>query len=241
MFRILFGGGTSMSRDKLAALTTLALAIALWAAGQTLAGHGGGGGGGHGGGGHGGYGGGFGGYGGYGGYGRGWGYGGFYGGYGFGYGLGLGFDPGCYYGYPGYGYGYGGDYPGLLVSPVYPVGGVPPVAAASAAPPPQGLAAAPPSPPQGADNRAHIHVVVPTGALVWFEGAVTTQTGAERNFVSPELSSDGICVYEIKARWTQSGQPVERTLEVKVQRNKMSVADFHALPPPREVAASLGK
>jgi uncharacterized protein (TIGR03000 family) len=230
-------------------------------------GGGGGGGGGHGGGyggygggygGHGGYGEGYGGYGyggsgygrgfgeGFGGYGRGYGgygYGGYgYGGYGYGSGLGFwpGLYPGGYYGYTGYGHGYGGAYPDVLVAPVYVTGSAPAVPAVpGAALPPQDPAApAPPPPPaQGADNRAYIHVLVPADALLWFEGQATTQTGPVRDFASPELPSDKIYDYEIKARWTQNGQPLERTLLVKVQRNKTAVADFHALPPPGGVAA----
>ena len=172
---------------------------------------------------------------GYGGYG----FGGF--GYGLGLGLGLGLYPGNgygYYGYPGYGYGYGGGYalPAVVPPVILPPDPLLLGSAAPAAVPVQGqaVAAAPAPPAPTLANKARIQVIVPEDAVLWFEGVATTLTGTSRVFNSPELPSDKTYVYEVKARWMQSGQPIERTLTVKVQRNKTSVADFHALPPPKE-------
>jgi uncharacterized protein (TIGR03000 family) len=77
-------------------------------------------------------------------------------------------------------------------------------------------------------------VRVPADAVVWFDGEATTPTGTEREFLTPELPSDRIYLYEVRARWMQSGQPVERTLPVKVRRNTTATADFNSLPPPRD-------
>jgi len=213
-----------MARFQSTVLTTLLLGAFLGTPVPALA-HGGGGGhggGGHGGGFHGGH------YGGYHHYG--------YGGYGFGYG---GFYPGYGYGfgYPGYGYGFGGFYPAYGgVNPIYLNAAVTP-AVAGGVPiilPPVGPGQFPDPPPQPTDNKAHIRVILPANAVLWFGGEATAQTGAQRDFVSPELPQDKTYTYEIKARWMQGGQPVERTLQVKVRRNQASVADFNQIPPPKD-------
>jgi uncharacterized protein (TIGR03000 family) len=223
-----FSGEWQMALYKPTILTTLLVSAFLWTTLPATASHGAGGGGAHAGGhagGHAGHAG----YGGYhgGGYHHGYGYGGFYPGlYGYGYG-GL---------YPGY---YGGLYPGYAVAPsIYltppaiPIVGVPA--------PPLDPAQGPPPPPQPQpelqtpDNKAHVHVLLPANAVLWFEGEATSQTGAERDFISPELPQDKTYTYEIKARWMQGGQAVERTLQVKVRRNKTTLADFNALPPPKD-------
>ncbi len=226
----------------------LALALCLWTALPAEAAHGGGGGG-HGGsggghagfgGGHAGFGGGYGrGYAGYGGYGRGYGgygrgYGGYYGGYGGGYYGGYGYYPGYGYGLYGYSpyYGYGYSYP---VYGGYPVYGydygyvVPPVLGSNVTPAlaTQNYAYVPPAP--AVDNLAHVRVIVPANAKVWFDGAATKETGSQREFVSPPLSDNGIYAYTVKATWMQDGKPVEHTLKVKVERNKTSVADFNSM------------
>jgi uncharacterized protein (TIGR03000 family) len=232
-----------MSRIKLFTLTALAAAAFLWAAAPATArpwGHGG----------HWGYGG-WGGYRGYGGWGyggwghRGWGgyWGGYYPRY---YGWG-GYYPryygyGGYYGgyYPGsYGYaglGYGGYYPGYVTNSS---GGYYPGYTYASGPVYSGnivAAAGPPATVNGtrqasyytpaADNKAHLHVHVPAGARVWVGGAATTQTGTERDFVSPELNPGKTYSYEVKARWTQDGQPVEETRTVKVRANETSNVRF---------------
>jgi len=193
--------------------------------------HGGGHGGGYGG--HGGY------YGGH--------YGGYYGGHYGGYGFGIGFYPGWYGGYyPGYpyglypGYGYPAFAPPVAAvapSPVLatqPLIETPPLAPMPGPPQQPELLPLPRVPAQANDNKARIQVTIPADAMVWVEGEATTQTGAQRTFTSPELPSDKIYTYEIKARWMQGGQPVERTLQVKVQRNKIATADFNAPPLPKD-------
>jgi uncharacterized protein (TIGR03000 family) len=163
--------------------------------------HGGGHGGGHGGFGHGGFG-----HGGFGhgdfGHGR-FGYGGFgYGGFGYG-----GFGYGGYY--PSYGYGgyypsydYGGyspdyaayypadpgysGYDGYSYSP-NAVGPAGPTVTVS-----QSLYYAPA--PAG-DNMVRVHVRLPADALLWFDGAPTTRTGPERDFISPPLPTGKTYTY----------------------------------------------
>ena len=217
-----------MSHFKLRLLTLTVLLCATVPALAGGGGHGGGGGGGgHGGGGHGGYG--HGGYG-HGGYGHGYGYGGF--------GFYGGFYPGYGYGYGGYPYyGYGDFYPPTGIAPVIVAGAaVPSAAPVAVAPlPQQPLPPLPQPPPPALADKGRILIRVPADAVVWFDDQTTTKTGPEREFVTPDLAGDKTFVYTVKARWMQSGQPAERTLEVKVRRGEAAVADFTALPLPREL------
>jgi len=151
--------------------------------------------------------------------------GGYYGGYhhSYGYGIGIGL-------YPAYGYSYGYSYPRYSVAPAYYAPVVDPGASAIITRQSYSFSPQPPAP----DNKAHIHVILPADAALWFEGAATTKTGLERDFVSPELDQDRTYTYELKARWMQGGVPVEKVLQVKVRRNTTSIADFNELPPPKE-------
>jgi len=235
---------------SIARVAALATAALLFAAGPSLAQHGGHGGG-HAGGGHagGGHAGGFshGGVGGsfsHGGYSHGGVHDGFHHGgfdhrgfYGFGLGLGL--------GYPWYwgGYGY---YPGYYDSWYYGDYGAPAYAPGyydySAAPdsyanaysypavqvPPQNpsLATAPQNFTPPNENAVYVRVKVPPDAEVWFEGEKTTQTGPVRFFESPSLTPGRKYVYHIKARWTENGRQVEQTRDVPVYAGDKFSVDF---------------
>ncbi len=217
-----------MFRYKLVLMAALAPAALLLALPSDVT-AGGGGGGGHGGGGGGG------GHGGGGGGGR----GGFGGGGGRGFEGGRGFGGFGGYGFGGYGFGYGGGY-GFLGGPDYPpVSVINPSATvltggASAMPPAsQSLYYTPQQPPIS-DNRALVRVRLPADAVLWFDGVQTAQTGPEREFTTPPLTPGKDFVYDVKARWMQDGQPVERVLQIQVRANQASLADFlNALPPPR--------
>ncbi len=69
-------------------------------------------------------------------------------------------------------------------------------------------------------------IVVPEGAELWFNGTQTSQTGSQREFVSPPLTPGKGYTYEIKARWTENDKPVEQTRSVHVQANAWQVIDF---------------
>lgn len=247
----MFGSRFSWLRTGLMTLAGLLLASgATWAHGG---GHGGGGHGGFGGGFH--HGGiGYGGYGfGYGGYGRGFGlgYGGFglgyglgYGGYGLGYGLyglGYGLGYGLSYGNYGLGYGYGGYPYGYGYSVGYPYYGY--SSGYGAYPYTYGLASAssnamlntyssyypsvaqqPQAPPK--DNRAHLLVILPANAELWFNGTKTTQTGSQREFYSPVLTTGKHYSYEIKATWLKDGERMEQVRTAEVQANDWQKIDF---------------
>lgn len=198
-------------------------AVLLLGAGSVFAQHGGGhGGGGHGGGGHGG--GGHGGgsfhgggawHGGHGGY-------GYHHGYGYpfiGVGVGWGYPYGYYgYGYPSYGY-YGYDYP--VYSENY-VQTAPPVDV-------YGQSYYPPAAMDMAlSTAARLDIVVPPGADLWLEGAkMTGQANASvRHFTSPPLDVNREYTYDVRARWTENGQAVERTQSVDVRAGQQSVVNL---------------
>jgi uncharacterized protein (TIGR03000 family) len=230
-----------MMRQRAAGLIAQALVaggVLALAAGPAWAGRGGGAGGGY----RGGYAAGYAGYrGGYGGAYRA-GYGGFYGGY-------AGYRYGAYYGYRGpyrpYGwggfgfavfpyvpyYGYGGlgfaggyaDYGGYDVPGPAPA--LPP--AQDAGPPPEDAQ------PPVRDNAAHLMLLVPATAEVWFEGSPTRQTGTQREFVTPVLSPGKTYVYSIRVRAAaEDGRATDETREIRVRANDWWSIDF-TRPAPR--------
>jgi uncharacterized protein (TIGR03000 family) len=65
--------------------------------------------------------------------------------------------------------------------------------------------------PTTAATSARINVAVPAGAVIWFDGARTTQKGTLRHFVSPPLSPERKYAYDVKARWREGGRTVTRS------------------------------
>jgi uncharacterized protein (TIGR03000 family) len=78
------------------------------------------------------------------------------------------------------------------------------------------------------DQPATIVVRVPADAEVWLDDAPTKQTGASRAFASPPLTVGEKYVYEVRARWTSDGRPVEQTRRVVVTAGGRSVVNFAA-------------
>jgi uncharacterized protein (TIGR03000 family) len=151
-----------------------------------------------------------------------------------GYGLGLGSGLGGYGGYyaPYYG-GYGGYYGDGLgyasgyygpdgsapAAGVVPDVGTPDLGGPDLGPAPQER------PPQ--DNAAHLQLVVPDGAEVYFDGAKTSKTGRMREFVSPTLAPGQSYTYTIEVRYTNTdGKPVADKREIHVGANDWFTVDF---------------
>jgi uncharacterized protein (TIGR03000 family) len=81
--------------------------------------------------------------------------------------------------------------------------------------------------PAGMSNRANIRVTVPNpNARVYFEDGSTTESGTDRLFTSPALDPSKSYVYTVRATWTEDGQEVTRTKEVKVQAGREAAVDF---------------
>jgi uncharacterized protein (TIGR03000 family) len=76
------------------------------------------------------------------------------------------------------------------------------------------------------DNAAHIRLIVPADAKVWFGKSATQQTGAVRWFESPELTPGKDYVYDVKATWTENGKAVTRTRQVDVRANSITAVDL---------------
>jgi uncharacterized protein (TIGR03000 family) len=68
-----------------------------------------------------------------------------------------------------------------------------------------------------ADRTVSIDVRVPPDAEIWFEGNKTQSTGMFREFVSPQLEPGQDYVYQMRARWTDNGQEVNKTRELRVR------------------------
>ncbi len=90
-----------------------------------------------------------------------------------------------------------------------------------------------------AANRALVQVRVPDNAEVFFEGEKTNQPGSPRRFISPPLQPGKTFTYDIRARWTDnSGKPVEKTQQVKVQAGRRSMVDGQGPARQQERASS---
>src|SRR5579883_3342705 len=164
--------------------------------------------------------------------------------YGFGYGLGLGYPYFGYglwgFGYPYSWYGYGLGSPflnynsgwGAYPYSYYGYGSTPYniygySSAYTPTPSDYGAAAGQSQvPPAPRDNMAHLLVIVPENAELWFNGTKTTQTGPQREFVSPVLTPGKHYSYEIKARWQENDKTVEQVRTVHVQANDWQTVDF---------------
>jgi len=71
-----------------------------------------------------------------------------------------------------------------------------------------------------------IDVRVPPNAEIWFEDAKTQQTGTFRAFISPTLETGQDYVYHVRTRWTENGQPVEKTRDLRVRAGDQLSIDF---------------
>jgi uncharacterized protein (TIGR03000 family) len=65
-------------------------------------------------------------------------------------------------------------------------------------------------------NGATIRMHVPSDARVSFEGEATSQSGADRTFMSPSLTPGRAYVYHIRVQWNENGKAVERNRDVTV-------------------------
>jgi len=164
---------------------------------------------------------------------------GFYGGNGYGYGNGYGNG---YYG-SGYGYGRGyygsGYYPGYYGSSYYstpyysnyaqPYYGTDYYAPSIVQSPGVNVyqSSYEPAQSQQSTTSATVVVLLPRpDAMVWFNGAATTQQGVERSFATPALDTGSSYSYTVRARWTENGQTVERERRVSVQPGQSTIVDF---------------
>jgi uncharacterized protein (TIGR03000 family) len=76
------------------------------------------------------------------------------------------------------------------------------------------------------DNTAHIRLIVPAGAKVWFGQSATQQTGAVRWFESPQLTPGKQYTYDVKVTWNENGKEMTRTRQVDVSANSNTTVDL---------------
>jgi uncharacterized protein (TIGR03000 family) len=77
------------------------------------------------------------------------------------------------------------------------------------------------------DRAVKVRVTVPDpNAEVYFGGHRTQQTGTVREFASSPLEGDGQYVYQVRARWSENGQMVERSRDVTVRPGEYVSVDF---------------
>jgi uncharacterized protein (TIGR03000 family) len=151
-------------------------------------------------------------------------YPGYWGGYypSYSYGYSPYYSPYSYYGYPSYAYS-SYSYPSPYGYSYYN----PSTATYAAAPQSgqyQSFYYAPNADAQ--DRRAHVEVLVPQNAEVWFDDHKTQESGTDRFFVSPPVDPNSRYFYNIRARWTDNGRTVERTRKVSFQPGQQIRVDF---------------
>lgn len=82
-----------------------------------------------------------------------------------------------------------------------------------------------PAQPAPAIDHANIRVIVPDpGARVWFDDRLTSQTGNDRLFNTPSLTSSG--TYRIRAAWMEGGNEVTMERTATVSPGQTVVVDF---------------
>jgi uncharacterized protein (TIGR03000 family) len=151
-----------------------------------------------------------------------WWYPGYYGGYGYSpyYGLYGGYSP---YNYdmpnPTYDSDYSGSYGDLSPDFAYGTSSAPPAAGDYQSFYPPSTANA------DLDTPAHLNVIAPADAQLWFNGTLSTATGTVRQFESPPLGAGGY-IYDVQARWIENGQDVTQTQRVYVTAGSQVMVRF---------------
>jgi uncharacterized protein (TIGR03000 family) len=78
------------------------------------------------------------------------------------------------------------------------------------------------------DNTCLLNLNVPADAQIFFgKTPAEGQTGSRRQFRSPQLEPGETYQYQLRARWMQNGQWVEKTRAVEVHANDVVNVDFN--------------
>lgn len=87
--------------------------------------------------------------------------------------------------------------------------------------------AVPETPTSPTENVAHLQIAAPgSDAEVWLNGVRTKQTGSVQRYQTPPMTPGEKYSYEVKARWTENGQSVERTRTIVVRANEKLKVDL---------------
>ena len=76
------------------------------------------------------------------------------------------------------------------------------------------------------DLMAHLTVLVPEGAELWFNGTKVEGEGAVRKFHTPPLEPDRRYSYEVRLHWRKDGREVTETHKVRVAAGAQAKVDF---------------
>jgi uncharacterized protein (TIGR03000 family) len=71
-------------------------------------------------------------------------------------------------------------------------------------------------------------------AEVWFQNYRTQQMGAERHYESAALDPNQTYTFQIRARWTQNGQPMDQTRQIQARAGQNLTVDF-TTPAPEQI------
>jgi uncharacterized protein (TIGR03000 family) len=76
------------------------------------------------------------------------------------------------------------------------------------------------------DAAATIVLKLPADAKVYFDGKATRQTGAERTYITPDLSSDKEYHYDVEIEYVRDGRTMTETKRVTVRGGQTARLDF---------------
>jgi uncharacterized protein (TIGR03000 family) len=83
------------------------------------------------------------------------------------------------------------------------------------------------APPTQTSDNADIRVIVPNPqARVWFDNYLTQQTGANRLFHTPPLSTSAANTYRVRAAWMEGDREVRRDRVINVSPGGSVLVDF---------------
>jgi uncharacterized protein (TIGR03000 family) len=75
-------------------------------------------------------------------------------------------------------------------------------------------------------DRALITLKVPADAEISFDDFKTTQTGSDRQFITPALEAKRNFSYQVKAHWMDADRPVDQTRKITVKAGGQLTVDF---------------
>jgi uncharacterized protein (TIGR03000 family) len=76
------------------------------------------------------------------------------------------------------------------------------------------------------DLMAHLTVLVPEGAELWFNGTKVEGEGTVRKFHTPPLERDRRYSYDVRLRYRKDGREVTETHKVRVSAGAQAKVDF---------------
>ncbi|QVL32419.1 TIGR03000 domain-containing protein [Telmatocola sphagniphila] len=81
-------------------------------------------------------------------------------------------------------------------------------------------------PPIPAVASLTMNIVVPENAQIYFDDALTKQTGKVRSFVSPEQKLGEVLEYNVRVEWTEAGVPLSKRRKIAGKAGEQITVDF---------------